>query len=98
MKTFLSLLAITLSIGVSVADRARFDNYRVYQFKVESEKQLNILREIENFPDGYSFWDSPATVGANAEIVVPPHKFSDFSEICDQFELKCKLKIVNVQS
>lgn len=97
MKSILSIFLCTWLLSIAVADRARFDNYRVYKLSIETEKQLEVLRQIENYPDGYSFWESPLFVGGQSEIVVPPHKFGAFSELCDEFGFKHKLKITNVQ-
>ena len=39
---------------VNCVEKARFDNYRVYEINIENEKQLELMREIESFPDGVS--------------------------------------------
>lgn len=40
--TFLALLALAF------AEQARFDNYRVYIIYIENEKQLEVLKIMEN--------------------------------------------------
>lgn len=90
-------VVIGLVFGCAVADKARFDNYRVYKLKVDTEEQLEVLQQIESFPDGYSFWESPF-LNKYAEIVVPPHKFGEISELFERFNFEYDLKITNVQA
>lgn len=97
MKFNLQLfIGIVCIFSYVATDRARFDNYRVYKLQVDTQVQLDVLRQIEQFPDGYSFWEGPY-LGKEAELMVPPHKFGEFSEICDKFGIRNKLKIANVQ-
>lgn len=46
-------------IAIASAEKARFDNYRVYTINIGNEKQLEIMKEIENYPDGVSILSSP---------------------------------------
>ena len=52
----LKVVVFTLCFVLSVncVEKARFDNYRVYEINIENEKQLELMREIESFPDGVS--------------------------------------------
>lgn len=93
LQLFIGIVCICSYVAT---DRARFDNYRVYKLKVNTQDQLDVLKQIEKFPDGFSFWDGPV-LGQEAELMVPPHKFGEFSEICEQFGIWNKLKITNVQ-
>lgn len=47
------LIAI-LSIFVVAAtcEKARYDNYRVYEIFIANKNQLELMREIQNYPDG----------------------------------------------
>lgn len=49
-----SLFAFLAIVGVKAAEKARYDNYRVYEILIESEEQLEVMQQIENFPDGVS--------------------------------------------
>jgi hypothetical protein len=50
----LNFLLLSLSASLVAADKARFDNYRVYSVAVETEEQLKVLREIEETSDSVS--------------------------------------------
>jgi hypothetical protein len=47
-------LHLSLSACLAAADKARFDNYRVYSVAIETEEQLKVLREIEETSDSVS--------------------------------------------
>ena len=52
----LKLLIVLLGalFAAVFAEKARFDNYRVYKISIENEKQLETLKAIENRSDGVS--------------------------------------------
>lgn len=79
-------------------EKARFDNYRLYELNIDNEKQLDALQQIDSFPDGYLFWESPLVLNEIAEIMVPPHKFGEFSELIGNHNITSKLKIKNIQT
>lgn len=47
----LFLLIFVLSAALVLAEKARFDNYRVYSIAVETKEQLDLLRELEETSD-----------------------------------------------
>ncbi|GAB0100160.1 zinc carboxypeptidase [Sergentomyia squamirostris] len=94
MKIAIVLVAI---LAVCVADPARFDNYRVYKLNVVNEEQLQALQLMEDKDGNYQFWDYPATIGQDLDILVPPHKFNDFDEFTSKLEIPKELKVENVQ-
>lgn len=94
------LLAIFLvfsSFTLTFCDKARFDNYRIYSITIETEEQLKFLQEFENSQTELVFIEPPAMVGTTAEILVPPHKFADISDIFDTYALKSDIKVNNLQ-
>lgn len=46
----------------------------------------------------YMFWSGlNAAIGAEVQLVVPPHKFGEFGELRERFDLKTRLEINNLQ-
>lgn len=45
------MILISLSLCGS-GEKARYDNYRVYEVLIENEDQLDLMKEIENNFDG----------------------------------------------
>jgi hypothetical protein len=48
------LLSVLLLSSATLAEKARYDNYRVYSLNVETKEQLEVLQAIEEYPDGVS--------------------------------------------
>ena len=47
------LIAIlSIFIVAATCEKARYDNYRVYEIFVANENHLELMREIQNYPDG----------------------------------------------
>jgi carboxypeptidase A len=94
----MKLIVFLTLLGVALAGKARFDNYRVYRITIENEEQLKLLREMEDTNSGYMFWETPTMVGGRADVVVPPHKFDDFENIVEKFNLKTLKTTDNLQT
>lgn len=78
-------------------EKARFDNYRIYSIKIQNEKQLELLQNLENAPDGISYIEAPVSMKKSAEMIVPPHKFADVSGFFEKFGIENEIKIDNIQ-
>lgn len=94
MIVFISIL---IFFNIIAADKARFDNYRVYSIEIKNEQQLKVLQQLENHQDGLLFLIPPMTVPMRVEILVPPHKFADISELCENHGIKNEIPIDNLQ-
>lgn len=94
---FIAYIIVLVSFKVIIADKARFDNYRVYSIEVENDEQLEVLQELENYQDGIIFLTPPTVIQTRIEIVVPPHKFADISELCEKHQMKFEIKVENLQ-
>lgn len=96
MKLFVVAIFVAC-LAVTFGEKIRFDNYRVYSLNVTNENQLKELHELENSSDGTTFLVSPSSVGQNAELLVPPHKFADIAELFKAHDIENHLKIRNLQ-
>lgn len=45
----------------------------------------------------YQFWSYPSEVGMTVQMMVPPHKFSDFAELQETHGFETDLLIANLQ-
>lgn len=43
---------LLIVVTVDCVEKARYDNYRVYNILIENNVQVELMREIENYPDG----------------------------------------------
>lgn len=94
---FTFLLAAAVFMPSLLAQKARFDNYRVFSFDVESDDQATFWHQIEEQFTDYDFWSS-AKPGREASVMVPPHKLADFSELAALSNTTFSLKVENVQA
>lgn len=97
LKMCLTYLLILAIFSGGFCDKARFDNYRVYSIKIETEQQLNLLQEFEIQQNEFTFIEAPIAIDTNAEIIVPPHKFADISDILQSYGLKADIRVNNLQ-
>lgn len=97
MKSFILAVFAVYFVVVVLADKARFDNYRVYSVIVENDEQLNVLRELEIDRNGILFLEPLTRIGQIADLIAPPHKFADISELFNAYEIKNRIKTENVQ-
>ncbi|XP_031623242.1 zinc carboxypeptidase-like [Contarinia nasturtii] len=94
----LIIVAILFACVVACfSEKARYDNYRVYSIEVENEQQFEVLKRFESGLDGISFLETPTGIQQKAEIIVPPHKFADISELFETLKIKNQIKIANLQ-
>ncbi|XP_055678852.1 zinc carboxypeptidase-like [Lutzomyia longipalpis] len=98
MKYLAVLVFVAFFAGLSSAEKDRFDNYKVFAIEVDNEEQLQVLQEIEKVAfSSYDFWKRPTRVGQAVDLMVPPHKMSEFEEIMADLSFRTTLKIPNVQ-
>ncbi|CAG9804826.1 unnamed protein product [Chironomus riparius] len=97
----LASIALYLSVLVSLSfcvEKARFDFYRVYEATASDEIHLKIFQQILDYPDGYKFMTTPKMlIGSTAQLIVPPHKFGEWSEWVENFKIEVKLLSNNLQ-
>lgn len=96
MRSFV-LAIVVACFAIVFAEKARFDNYRIYSVSIETDEQLNVLRELQNYPDGITFQTIPIRAGQIVDLIVPPHKFADISELFETFAFKTEIKTKNLQ-
>lgn len=90
------IFAVVFSASLATCSKIRYDNYRLYSLRVETMEQLNALRELESFPDGIAFLNGLFQWKC-AEVVVPPHKFTDMNELLDEYHIDYIIRTKNLQ-
>ncbi|KAM8715105.1 hypothetical protein ACLKA7_002190 [Drosophila subpalustris] len=91
------LLGLLATVGVSQAERVRYDNYRLYKAIAENEAQLAVLKDLESSTDSILFLDGVHIVGADVKMVVAPHKVPDLLELLGKAEIKYELQSKDFQ-
>lgn len=93
----LSGLVLALIVAVISAEKMRFDNHKIFNINVKNVEQMNVLKQLEETPEGnYVFGESPV-VGRQVPVVVPPHKLYEFVGIMNNLNIEHELKVENLQ-
>lgn len=53
---FILSLNLILLLNCVLSEKARYDNYRVYDIFIGTNDQLDLMREIQKYPDGVSLF------------------------------------------
>ncbi|XP_037808951.1 zinc carboxypeptidase A 1 [Lucilia sericata] len=92
------ILGLCLLAVACQAERARYDNYRVYRTTASSEAELEVLKNLEGASDSIMFLDGIHSINKPINVVVAPHKVPDFLEIMGTSEVEYELIESNLQS
>lgn len=84
-------------LAVISAEKARYDEYRVFRVVPHTAEQLNLLNLVRKTTTDLNFWNEPAKIGAPVLIMVPPHARSMFKDFLDTNGLIGVVTIPNVQ-
>ncbi|KAG5675035.1 hypothetical protein PVAND_004974 [Polypedilum vanderplanki] len=93
MKFVFLIVAVVATV---LCEKSRYDNYRVYKIEIKNREQLDAMKYLADTSDSFNFWTQPLHFGSY-ELMVPPHKFSHFSEMVDNLNMQHELIIKNLQ-
>lgn len=96
MKTALVLL-FTLLATLAVAEKVRYDNYKVMRVVPHTAEQLKFLNELSESHMGYSFWTEPTVLEKFVDILIAPHLLTNFNDMSKLLGLDATVFIENVQ-
>lgn len=82
--------------NLAESKKARFDNYHVYNLKLETNEQLEVIQHLEEHADGYTFFESSLS-SKDINIAVPPHKLAEINELLTAQKIKNQIKTENLQ-
>lgn len=81
LKTFIFGFAwICMAHGI-VEDKARYDNYRIYNVHFKTDEQVKLFQQIESLSDSYIFIGHAREKNQNLTILAAAHKIPDFTYI-----------------
>ncbi|XP_054743523.1 zinc carboxypeptidase A 1-like [Anastrepha obliqua] len=98
LKYSLILALCLAAVVVSNAERARYDNYRVYKVTASNAKELAFLKKMEDSSDSLIFLEGVHDVNNEIEVVVAPHKLPDFLKALEDNEIDYVLIENNLQA
>lgn len=82
---------------MAIAQKATFDNYKVFGIVPSTEKQIEQLYQMFQIHDGITLWNVPNLKNRVVNIMVAPHKLPQFAEIMARIGVSYQINIENVQ-
>lgn len=89
-------LALSLLTTLADSKKERFDDYRLYGIDIDTSDQLHLFHDLQESSDGFLLWNYPV-IGDTVDVMVAPHKLSEFNRMTELYDLRYRLKIKNVQ-
>lgn len=80
-----SLLLLISLICVACAEKARYDNYRLYRFHLQTEKHVELLQELEAQSDSYTFYGHAREIGQKVTVMVAAHKIAEIHDLMKRY-------------
>lgn len=90
------VLVLAVFAAVAFAEKSRYDFYRVYTVQVKTMPQFQLL-SLASQDTSYDFWTNVQDIGGEVDIMVPPHKRGEFTDLMDKNGFEYAIKIQNVQ-
>ncbi|KAK2589253.1 hypothetical protein KPH14_007814 [Odynerus spinipes] len=90
-------LLVLVFVALAAAQKASYENYKVFRVLPLQESQLNVLRQIEDH-DGFALWNGPSHVNMTVDVMVAPSKFGEFVDLMNLIGTPYASYIDNVQA
>ncbi|XP_005191255.1 zinc carboxypeptidase A 1 [Musca domestica] len=97
-------LSVTLCVAilglasVSLALKARYDNYHVFQVQPNTVEQLEFIKQLDGSRDSYIFLDAVHYLNSKINVVVAPHRVPDFVNALEKHSVTYELVDTNAQA
>ncbi|GAB0093571.1 zinc carboxypeptidase [Sergentomyia squamirostris] len=79
------------------ADKARYDNYRLYRLHLDTEEQVKILQELEEKSDSCVFYGHARHPDQNLTIMVAAHKIAEIVNLFERYKIENQVLSYNIQ-
>ncbi|KAJ8927938.1 hypothetical protein NQ314_019569 [Rhamnusium bicolor] len=95
---FLITLVLFLTIGHSISEKVRYDNYKLYRLTPKNAQALQALKDLEETEySEYNFWNSVRTIGVPVDVMAPPSRVDELENMVKSLDMDSKLLMENVQ-
>lgn len=90
---------VTLAVSISLAEKIRFDNYKVYRLVPNDEETFKILKQIEVGGElsNYNFFSPLVKVGDPVDLMVPPYQVDYIDNLAKSRGMNASVLMENVQ-
>lgn len=92
------LLFTTLLIGLTLAEKMRYDNYTLYSITANDQEALKMLKNLERKPVFASnFWSPVRSVGVPVNIMISPKTKNHFDKLMSLYSIRSEVMMENIQ-
>ncbi|XP_017787824.1 PREDICTED: zinc carboxypeptidase-like [Habropoda laboriosa] len=85
-------------VALATAEQVKYDNYKVFRIVPKTAEQLEVIEQLEESSDGFSFWKEPSTVENFVDVMVAPHNIPTFRDVMKTLEVPYDTYVNDVQT
>lgn len=94
----MSSTAVFLLVGLfcfanGLEDKARYDNYRVYNVHLKTEDQVKVFQQIEARSDSYIFIGHAREPDQHLSILTAAHKIAELTDLMKDNQIEYKVLV-----
>ncbi|XP_062539331.1 zinc carboxypeptidase-like [Armigeres subalbatus] len=79
------------------SNKARYDFFRIYRVLLETEEQVQLMQQLENRSDSYTFMGHARHTNQNLTIMVAPQKIAEMTDLMERFDIQGSVLLYNIQ-
>ncbi|XP_019530940.2 zinc carboxypeptidase [Aedes albopictus] len=84
-------------VAVDPSNKARYDHFRIYRVLLENEEQVQLMQQLENRSDSYTFMGHARHTNQNLTIMVAPQKIAEMTDLMERFKIGGSVLLYNIQ-
>ncbi|KAG5343652.1 CBPA1 carboxypeptidase, partial [Acromyrmex heyeri] len=92
------LTVLSTIVIIITAQKATYDNYKVFRITPTTQKHITLLRELTKFRDRFIFWEAPVWVNMTLNLMIVPNYLPQFYEVITEIGAPYYINIENVQT
>ena len=85
-------LVVSLTIVVC-AEKARYDNYRLYRIHLATEKHVELFQELEAQSDSYTFYGHARQAGQKLTVMVAANKIAEIHDLMKRYVVEADILV-----
>ncbi|XP_011056064.1 PREDICTED: zinc carboxypeptidase-like [Acromyrmex echinatior] len=92
------LTVLSTIVIIITAQKATYDNYKVFRITPTTQKHITLLRKLTKFHDRFIFWEAPVWVNMTLNLMIVPNYLPQFYEVITEIGAPYYINIENVQT
>ncbi|XP_058443710.1 zinc carboxypeptidase [Malaya genurostris] len=98
LLSVLNCRACDVSNSAANPNKARYDQFRIYRVFLETENQVELMQQLENRSDSYTFMGHARHTNQNLTIMVAPQKIAEITDLLERYNIKGSVLLYNIQA